>query len=355
MSQPLRLRAAALAALSTLIFANASARAQTEHHALAGDRVSIYNLAGKVKVQGGTGADVAIDVTRGGRDAAQLRIAKGDLRGASTLRVVYPGDRIVYGELRARTRTSMRVNADGTFDDRDAAWDSRNRVEIRDSGSGLEAHADMVISVPKGKRIVVHWGAGEATVSNVDGDIHVSVGAGPVASEHTRGTLRLDTGTGGLTVSDAQGTVSLETGSGGVTLNGIQGQSLDLDTGSGTVRGGNIKVSELKLETGSGGLRLDQIEAGRVSAESGSGGIELSFVAPVTDLTADAGSGGVTVRVPAAQGGEIDIETGSGGVDTDFAVTTSRLARNHLRGTIGTGKARIRIESGSGTVRLLKN
>jgi hypothetical protein len=341
-----------------LIVLPALLAAQTEHHPLSGDRIAIYNLAGKLRLQPGSGSQVTVDLTRGGRDAAQLRVQKGDIRGFNTLRVVYPSDRIVYPQLNRRARTQVRVNPDGTFDDsggRDGWFSERNRVEIRDSGAGLEAFADLVVSVPKGQRIVVHWGVGDATVANVDGDIKVSVAAASVHAEHTRGFLDLDTGSGSVDVTDAQGEVTLDTGSGGVSVNGVRGESLLMDTGSGSIHGSDVDVKTLKMDVGSGGLRLDRIKADRVSADAGSGGVELGFIAPVSDLNAEAGSGGITVRLPASQGADLDIETGSGGIDTDFTISTSRFARHHIRGTIGDGKARIRIEAGSGSVRLLKS
>jgi lia operon protein LiaG len=344
------------AAVAALGFAAGTADAQTERHTVSGARVAIYNLAGKVRVQPAAGGQVTVDVTRGGRDAGQLKVATGEVRGASSLRVVYPFGSIVYPDMGYRGRTQLRVNSDGTFDDgdHDGGWRDRDRVEIRGSGSGLEAYADMVVGVPKGQRIVIHWGVGEANVANVDGDIRVSVAAARVTSQHTRGRLYLDTGSGGVEVTDAQGDVTLDTGSGGVTINGVSGESLVMDTGSGSIKGGTIDVRTLKVDVGSGGMRLDRIKAGEVAVDAGSGGIDLSFLAPIQDLKADAGSGGVTLRLPANQGGEIDIETGSGGIQSDFNVTTSRLSRNRLHGTIGNGNARIRIESGSGTVRLLK-
>lgn len=351
-ASPLRRYVGLLAAL----LLPATSSAQTEHHTVGGDRVAIYNLAGKLRVQAGTGSQVGVDVTRGGRDAAQLRVLQGDLRGFSTLRVVYPSDHIVYSAMGFRGRTQLRVNSDGTFDDNDHdGWGSRDRVEIRDSGSGMEAFADMVVSVPRGQRIVLHWGVGEATVSNVDGDLRVSVASARVTAEHTRGILKLDTGSGSVEVSDAQGEISLDTGSGGVTVNGVRGESLLMDTGSGSIRGSEIDVKTLKMDVGSGGLRMDRITASRVAADAGSGSVDLSFIAPVTDLSAESGSGGVTVRLPASQTGEVDIETGSGGIDTDFSIATSRLARHRVHGTIGNGNARIRIEAGSGSVRLLKS
>jgi hypothetical protein len=54
-------------------------------------------------------------------------------------------------------------------------------------------------------------------------------------------------------------------------------------------------------------------------------------------------------------GADLVVETGSGRITTDFAVKTTRVQRDELRGTIGDGSSRIRVESGSGSVRLRKN
>lgn len=333
-----------------------AAQAQTEHRSLSGDRVSIYNVAGTLRLQAGTGSQVGVDITRGGADAGKLEIETGDVRGWQSLRVIYPSDRVVYSDLRGRWRTQLRVYSDGTFDNDGGDWrGSRDRIEIRDSGPGLEAHADMVVSVPKGQRVVVHWGAGDATISNVDGDLRLTVSAGRVTSAHTHGRLALDTGSGDVSVTDANGDLAFDTGSGGFTINGAHGDNLDIDTGSGTVRGGDIDVKTLKVDVGSGGLTFDRVKAARVSADAGSGGTELDFLSTVDDLVVDAGSGGVTVRLPGAQGGNVDIETGSGRIDSDFAIQTTHFERDHVHGRIGDGNARIKIESGSGGVRLLKS
>ena len=333
-----------------------AAHGQTDHRTLSGDRVSIYDLAGHVRVQAATGSQVTVDITRGGRDASKLRIESGDVRGWNALRVIYPSDRIVYPDMGSRGRTQLRVNSDGTFDD-DHDWrdGDRDRVEIRSSGDGLDAHADLTIGVPKGQRIAVHLGVGAATVTNVDGDLRISVAAATVSAEHTRGRLSLDAGSGSVSVTDAQGEVKLDTGSGEVTIDGVHGETLDIDTGSGGVHGHDIDSRMLKVDVGSGGVVLDRLSSPRVAVDAGSGRTELSFTQVVQDLSVDAGSGGVTVRLPAAQGADVDIETGSGGIDSDFAVQTTRLSRDRLRGQIGDGKGRIKIESGSGGIRLIKN
>lgn len=333
------------------------AGAQTERRTLPGDRIAIYNLAGRLRVQAGSGSAVTVDITRGGRDGSRLTLASGDIRGANTLRVVYPSDRIVYPDMGYRSRTDLRVNGDGTFDDHNNGrdWYREDRVEIRGSGTGLEAFADLLVSVPKGQRLSVHWGVGEATVSNVDGDLNISVASARISTEHTRGYLNLDTGSGAVSVVDAQGDVNLDTGSGSVTVDGVKGNDLSMDTGSGTLTVSNVDVKILKGDVGSGGMRLTRVKAARVNLDAGSGGIDLDLASTLEELNVDAGSGGVTVRMPATQGATVDVETSSGGIESDFEVQTTRFGRQRLRGQIGDGKGRIRIESGSGRVRLLKN
>jgi lia operon protein LiaG len=338
-----------------LVGVSAGAQA-TERRAVGGSAVAIYNLAGQVRVEGGGGSDVVVEVTRGGAQAARLRIETGPRGEWQTLRVIYPSDRVVYPRLGGwGSRTTLQVDDQGYFDDSDG-WrrGGRDRVEIRGSGPGLEAWADLRIVVPRGKRVAVHLAAGEATVSNVDGDLEVDVSAASITTEHTRGRLSLDTGSGSVRVTDAQGSVNLDTGSGSVTVSDVRGDELRMDTGSGSISARNIEVGTLSADVGSGGVRLSGVKAARISLDTGSGSTEIELLTDVDDVNVDAGSGPVSLRLPANAGAEVEIETGSGGIETDFPIQVSRWERNYLRGRLGDGKGRIRIDSGSGKVRLIR-
>jgi lia operon protein LiaG len=48
------------------------------------------------------------------------------------------------------------------------------------------------------------------------------------------------------------------------------------------------------------------------------------------------------------------MDTASGDIDTDFPLAVTRTARDHLQGTVGDGKGKISVETGSGEIRLLK-
>jgi hypothetical protein len=335
---------------------HSSAQAQTERRTISGERVAIYNLAGKVRVEAGSGSAVVVEITRGGRDADQLRIEEGSIRDRETLRVLYPSDHVVYPSMGRSSRTTISVRDDGTWGDNGSRGSDRgrNRVEIDGSGRGMEAYADLRILVPRGQHIEIHQGVGDARVTSVDADLAVDVAAADVTTQRTRGTLSLDTGSGSVSVSDAQGDVKLDTGSGSVTISNVHGETLRMDTGSGSIEGGDIEVTELKADVGSGGVKLERVRAPRVDVDAGSGGTELELLSNIEQLKIDAGSGGVTVHLPASLNADVDIETGSGGIDTDFAVQVTRMEQRHMVGRIGNGRGRIRIESGSGRVQLLR-
>lgn len=338
-------------ALSALVAV--PALAQPEQRSVKGSTVAIYNLAGRLRVVAGTGDAVIVEITRGGADAAKLRIETGVIGGRETLRVVYPGDQVVYPD--SRSRTSVDVRSDGTFSD--GSWQDRNRdrVDIRGHGPGLEAFADLVVRMPKGQKIELFLAVGRAEITNVEGDIMLDVGAAEVDVSGVRGNLTLDTGSGRVAVRDVTGNLSVDTGSGGLSLDRVTGDILRIDSGSGGVQGNDITVREFNADIGSGGLRVFRMKAPLVTAETGSGGITLELMSDVERLTVETGSGGATIRVPATLSAEVEAETGSGGFSTDFEITTRRMSRNHIVGRIGEGRGRIRIEAGSGSVRLLKN
>ena len=344
-------------ALTTALTVPALVNAQTpERRTLPGDDIAVYNLAGVMRVEGGSGSEVTVEVARGGGDASKLSIQTGRIRGRETLRVIYPDRRIVYraGDYpRWRSRTTLNVNDDGTFGD--THDDDGRRVEIAGGGDGLEAYADVRVVVPKGKRVSVFLGVGEAKIDNVDGDLYVDVSAASVTSTRTRGKLSLDTGSGEVRVSDAQGEVDLDTGSGGVEVMNVRGPYLKMDTGSGRVRGSDIVADELELDTGSGGVRLGQVQSKRIKLDSGSGSVELELKSDVDDVRIESGSGGVTLGIPESLGATIRIETGSGGIDTDIPIQIRKAERSYLSGTIGDGKGEISIETGSGGVRLKRS
>ena len=316
-------------------------------HTISGADVAIYNLLGNLEVVRGDGASVVAEVTLHGKDAVKLEVVTASIDGRQTLRVIYPGDRIVNPEFGDHTTSTFRVNDDGTFHNDNHGG---RRVTISGRGPGIEAGADIRLLVPPGKKVSVHWGHGKASVTRVDADLALDATGMPVSATGIRGSLSVDIGSGTVRVEGAEAEVSIDTGSGDVSLSGIHGKGVTVDTGSGEVTGTDISAESASIDTGSGDIQLGKFNAQRVSLETGSGDVTVEIAGSTRSLEIDAGSGDVSVAIPKALGAELSVETGSGGIETNLTMETSVRKHDELVGRIGDGRGRIAIETGSGTV-----
>jgi lia operon protein LiaG len=350
---------AALALLPSLLAAQ-----QIERYTLEGDDIAIYNLAGALTVEPGTGS-VSVELVRGGRDAARLRVERGELRDRETLRVVYPSQEVAYAGLEDGSSTTLKVRDDGTFGDggdrHDHDYDDdddrpRGRtVRISRDRGDLRAHADMKVRVPVGSIVEFHLAVGRVSIANVNGEIMVDSHSAPVTITAPKGSFAVDVGSGDVRVSGAEGTLSVDTGSGSVEVTGFRGDELSVDTGSGQVSGSELSARSINVDTGSGDIELTAVTCPELALETGSGSISTDVRGPVRDLSLETGSGDISVRAPATLAGEVEIETASGEIETDFPIQVTRHARDHVVGRIGDGVGRVAIETGSGDVRLLRS
>lgn len=336
---------AALAATATPI------RAQQTYE-LSGDPAAIWNLAGAVTVTGG-GTALTVEVRRMGADAERLEVATGpvdlDRDGVGRvngLRVLYPDDRISY----AGGDAELWVRDDGTFF---RGRDGGRRVRIRESGDGIDAHADLTIRVPAGRSVHVYLAAGEVTVSNVDGELEVGAASADIRTSGTSGSLVLDTGSGDIEIDGARGDISLDTGSGDVDARNVSAGEIWIDTGSGDVEGEQLTATELGVDTGSGDVVLSGVEAPEIMVDTGSGEVALGLLG-ARDLSVDTGSGDVTLTLPADWQGEVELDTASGDIHSDFRMTVEEMDEDYVRGRIGSGGGSLTVDTGSGDIRLVQ-
>lgn len=313
---------------------------------LTGDEVVIYNIAGQLRVERGTSSHVEVEVTPRGDDAGRLRVETGPIRDRSSLRVIYPAERIRYSGEGWRGNTTLRVRGDGTF------GSGGRRVRVG-SGGGLDAHADLVVRIPAGKRVALMLGVGEVRGSDLEGDLVIDVAAANVSIGGFRGALLIDTGSGRVEATDVVGALSIDTGSGSVEARRVRGERLHIDTGSGGVSGGEIEVDHLIVDTGSGSIKLEGVGAPRLKLDTGSGRIEASLTRDIDDGRIDTGSGSVRLEVPSTFGARLDIDTGSGSIDVDgLRLEVFERGRTELKASVGDGQGRLVIDTGSGGVRI---
>jgi lia operon protein LiaG len=346
-------RAGLPAAVGLAITMSAAATVEgQEVHRISGTDVAVYNLAGHVQVIPGSGSDVVVRVNRGGRDASRLEVETGPIGGRGTLRVIYPSDEIVYPEMGRGSNTNLTVRPDGTFSD--GGRRDGDRVNVRGSGDGLEAWADLVVEVPSGRNMEVYLAVGRADARGVRGDLRVDTGSGSVTVSDVTGALVVDTGSGSVEVRDVRGDVLVDTGSGRVDAARIVGDDVEFDTGSGRIQVDGVEARRLRVDTGSGGIRVTGVRSPDVEIDTGSGGIEVELLADIERFVVDTGSGSVTVRVPDGFGAEVELDTGSGRIEVELPMEVRSVRRDHVSGRIGDGGGRLSVDTGSGGIEILR-
>ena len=157
------------------------------------------------------------------------------------------------------------------------------------------------------------------------------------------------TGSGNL-ADDGVGTdARLSTGSGSIRATGLQG-GFSLETGSGTIEAEQSGAGDVKAETGSGSIALKNLHGG-LRARTGSGNINVGGI-PAAPWRIETGSGSVELETGNA-GLTLDAETGSGSVHSDREMTTQGSSdHHHVTGKLNGGGPTVRIETGSGDIRI---
>jgi DUF4097 and DUF4098 domain-containing protein YvlB len=253
--------------------------------------------------------------------------------------------------------TQLRVRGDGTFSDNDEEKrrPEGRQVTIAGGGEGLDAYADLRITVPPEKEVFIYLAVGKMSVTNVNGDLSVNVASAPVTSSGTRGELDINVGSGSVQVTQSRGDLEVDTGSGSVALTDVRGESVSIKTGSGDITATDLRSNQLSVQTGSGDIQMTSLAAPQVSLETGSGAVAADISGEVWNLNVETGSGDITLKMPPTLGAEVDIATSSGNIETDFEVAVTRHSRDHMTGRIGDGRGKIAIETGSGGIKLVKS
>ncbi|HET8622876.1 MAG TPA: DUF4097 family beta strand repeat-containing protein [Gemmatimonadales bacterium] len=334
---------------AALIAGTAPLSAQTsQRYELTGSEVVVYNLAGSIRIEAGSGNAVQVEVTTGGADAAKPKVAADE----GVLRVSYPSTRIRYSKMEHSGSTTIRVDDDGTFGGDE--HDGSRRVRISRDEGDLEAWADLRVLVPTGRSLRLHLAVGRIAAANVEGRLRLDAAAAPVTVTGNKGGLSVRTSSGDVKVSRGNGAARLSTGSGQIELSAWSNGDIAAETGSGDITASDLDSPRLRAMTGSGDVQLSRVRAPEVDVQTGSGNVTLELQSAVQVLDVETGSGDVSIVAPPTTSARLEIETGSGDIESDFPLAVTRSGRHHLSGTIGGGKGQVSVETGSGGVRLLR-
>jgi hypothetical protein len=230
------------------------------------------------------------------------------------------------------------------------AGDNVDRVDVTSTGNrtsihvisraahtwGSDAEAHLVVHVPAKSALSASLVSADFKVTGVLGDLNV---------QSVSGNLRGDVG----------GNVRATTVSGGVRLTARAAKAVEVKTISGDIQvtGGGGEV-EITTVSGSAMIELGEVTRGRFKSVSGDMKAELAL-APDGQLESESVSGNVTLQFAAAPAAEFDVQSFSGDISNCFGPKPmqSRYGPgSRLEFKNGDGRARVRLNTKSGDVRL---
>jgi DUF4097 and DUF4098 domain-containing protein YvlB len=161
--------------------------------------------------------------------------------------------------------------------------------------------------------------------------------------------LDAGSGSGDITVDGVGENAKIHTGSGNIHATNLHG-GFNLDTGSGNIYADQSGQGDVNAQTGSGNIELRNLHGG-LHAHTGSGNIKAAGT-PSTDSKLGTGSGNIDYTTGGAAF-TLEASTGSGSIHTDMEMLTQGSSnRHHVSGKINGGGPTVRIETGSGDIRV---
>ena len=240
--------------------------------------------------------------------------------------------------IRSWSRAQVRVQAE--YDRAQVeVTESAGRISVRTSSRHGNSEVDYTISVPRGTGVQISGISSDVTIADVCGD------------------LNLNTVSGDVNVDCVEGEAQIQTVSGDVTVSNVKTRQLEVGTTSGDLQVRGVRGA-VAAHAVSGDIVLSQIDGDEVTAETVSGDIQYDGrIADNGRYSFEAHSGDVVVRVTSTFNATVSVSTFSGDFSSDFPITLEPGRHDQREWTFrqGTGSARVRLQSFSGTINLRRS
>jgi len=217
----------------------------------------------------------------------------------------------------------------------------RDQILIEKTGSALRLKVKSRRWVPGSVRYRItapRWMKLELSGVNTDVDV-----------EDSRGEVRVETVQGDVTLRGCSGFASLSSIQGLIRVQGIRGR-IEASSVNQGVHLENI-VGPIFAESVNGGIVIEGAQSDSVEASTVNG--------PVTfeGAISDAGfyrfathNGCIDVAMPERSNATLSLSTFSGGIDSSFPVTLKKIKSRRFQTTLGSGRAKLELESFQGTI-----
>ncbi len=241
------------------------------------------------------------------------------------------------GEIAVKTwtRNAVRIEASHASRDRIVINATDLRVHVKSEGRRGPAQVDYNITAPS-------WMA--LALSGVYTDIRVDGAESEVTGETVQGEITVRGGSGNVSLKSVQGAVTLEKARGRIDLSSVNEEIKATDVSG-----------DLSVDAVNGDIRLIRIESANVEANTVNG--DVTYDGTIKDggryrfATHD---GSLHIAVPENASVSVSVGTFNGEFNACFPVQLRERTRHRFRFTIGSGSARLELESFDGDIKLCR-
>jgi len=235
------------------------------------------------------------------------------------------------------------------------------KVVLEPTVGGLSLHVDkptlvgnrsvgvsFTVTVPTRTALDCHTSFGSIRIQDITASVKADTSFASVTADRVRGPLRLTTSHGAIRGNQiTSDNVVAESSFGNVELTYAAPPDAN---------GTNPASGSLDAKTSFGSITCRQVAQGRILTQTSFGSVRIECLAsapPDLQLEAATSHGSITCQVPSGFAGQVHLDTSFGEVQTDRSILVQgRLGKDHLTGTIGEGKGRVRLKTEFGNITL---
>lgn len=236
--------------------------------------------------------------------------------------------------VKAWNQSTVRVQADHSSHDQIEIAAGPTVVSVRSSSQRGGPHTvDYIISVPAATNLTLSGVYTDITVEGVTGEVTAESVQGEIICRGGSGNVSLKSVEGALTLEKARGRIDLNTVNDNITVTDVVGD-ITAESVDGDINLTNIESSNIDITTVDGGVSYDGTikDGGHYSLSTHDGDVELG-VPPGTNAT-------------------VSVSTFDGDFEADFPVSVTNTTKRRFTFTLGSGSARVEVESFDGDIHL---
>lgn len=289
-------------------------------------KLALTNGNGNVTIRGGAGPTVKLSVTE--ELSIKAKVSEAEARKLlDSIRIVIAPEGHTLGVRAAVPRLPANVKS---------------------------AAVNYEIQLPTAMQVETRTGNGSVAISGLGGAVRAQAGNGELKFTNLLGRLDVKGGNGQITARNVAGPVEITNGNGEVQC--VHTGTLKAHTGNGTLEAAEI-AGDVTLRGGNGEIKCREIN-GNISLEGQTGAARITqslVLEKVRRIDAHKSTGEIVLTLNPAQPFTLEARCGTGSIDSDFPIRIEgRGASKRAGGQIGQGGPQIRLQTSTGSIRILK-